>query len=275
MTASAVRTAHTPPPPRSPSRGRRTAADRMSALGRAELTLLLRSRASLVTAVIMPSTMAFAMRGMVEELDLGGTGLSVATVMLPAALATALLFSVYTYLVGVYVLRREGLVLKRLRTGEVRDGEILAGCALPAFLMAVVQSLLLAAGMTAFLDADAPAAPHLAVLGLLLGVAMTVAGAALTAAFTRTAESAQLTFLPFLLVTMAGSGVFAPREVMPDAMADGAAWLPFSPVMDLLRGGWTGDLAGTDQVRATLLALAWTCLAVLAVRRWFRWGPRS
>ncbi|AUA15485.1 ABC transporter permease [Streptomyces malaysiensis subsp. malaysiensis] len=271
MMTSAAGTAQAP----TATRARRTAADRMSALGRAELTLLLRSKASLVTAVILPSTMAFAMRGMVEELDLGGTGLSVATVMLPAALATALLFSVYTNLVGVYVLRRESLVLKRLRSGELHDSEILVGSALPAFLLAGVQSLLLAGGMTAFLDADAPAAPHLAVLGLLIGVAMLVAGAALTAAFTRTAESAQLTFLPFLLVTLAASGVFAPREVMPDTMADIASWLPFSPVMDLLRGGWTGELAGTDQIRATLLALAWTGLAVFAVRRWFRWGQRG
>ncbi|AEM85444.1 ABC transporter permease [Streptomyces violaceusniger] len=271
MTTSAARTARTSVA----TATRRTAADRMTALGRAELTLLLRSKASLVTAVILPSTMAFAMRGTVEELDLGGTGLSVATVMLPAALAMALLFSVYTYLVGVYVVRREGLVLKRLRSGEVRDWEILVGSALPAFLLAVVQSLLLAVGMTAFLDADAPAAPHLAVLGLLGGVAMLVAGAALTAAFTRTSESAQMTFLPFLLVTMAGSGVFAPREVMPDTMADVAAWLPFSPVMDLLRGGWTDDLAAVDQLRAVILALAWTGLAVFAVRRRFRWGPRS
>ncbi|MEV0320233.1 ABC transporter permease [Streptomyces sp. NPDC050658] len=275
MTTSTAPTTNRPAAPDAARSGRRTAADRMAALGRAELTLLVRSKASLVTAVVLPSTMAFAMRGMVEELDLGGTGMSVATVMVPASLATALLFSVYTYLVGVYVLRREGLVLKRLRTGEVRDAEIIAGSALPALLLAVVQSLLLAVGMTAFLDAAAPAAPHLAVVGLLLGFAMLVAGAALTAAFTRTAESAQLTFLPFLLVTMAGSGVFAPREVMPDAMADAASWLPFSPVMDLLRGGWTGDLSGADQLRATVLALAWTGLAVFAVRRWFRWGPRG
>ncbi|CDR14819.1 ABC transporter permease [Streptomyces iranensis] len=271
MTTSAARTGRT----HAATPTRVTAMDRLAALGRAELTLLVRSKAALVTAVVLPSIMAFAMRGVVNQLDLGGTGLSVATVMLPAALAMALFFSVYTNLVGVYVLRRETLVLKRLRSGEVRDWEILVGNALPAFLLALVQSLLLAIGMTVFLDADAPAAPHLAVFGLLVGVAMLVAAGALTAAFTRTAESAQLTFLPFLLVTMTASGVYAPREVMPDMLADIAAWLPFSPVMDLLRGGWTGGLDGVDQLRAALLALAWTGLAVFGVRRWFRWGPRG
>ncbi|NGN65342.1 ABC transporter permease [Streptomyces sp. A7024] len=264
----------TPAPAGSTSRPT-AAGGRLAALGRAELTLLLRSRATLVTAVLLPSVTAFAMRGMVKGLDLGGTGLSVATVMLPGALATALFFAVYTNLVGVYVVRREGLVLKRLRSGEVRDWEILVGSALPALAVAFVQSVLLAVGLTVFLDAAAPPAPHLVVLGLLLGMAMLVAGAALTAAFTRTAESAQLTFLPFLLVTMAASGVFAPRELLPDAAAEVADRLPFSPVMDLLRGGWTGDLGAVDQLRLTLLALVWTGVAVFAVHRRFRWGPRS
>ncbi|MCB5907723.1 ABC transporter permease [Streptomyces pinistramenti] len=251
------------------------AVGRLAALGRAELTLLLRSKASMFTALALPVTMAFAMRGMVKSLDLGGTGLSVATVLLPGALAMALFFAVYTNLVGVYVLRREGLVLKRLRTGEVRDWEVLAGGALPAVLLALVQCVLLIAGLTAALDAPAPAAPHLVALGLLTGVALLVAGAALTAAFTRTAESAQLTFLPFMLVTMAGSGLFLPRELLPGTAGQVGAWLPFSPVMDLLRGGWTGGLSAVDQGRLTLFALMWTGAAVFAVYRWFRWEPRN
>ncbi|WP_419996859.1 ABC transporter permease [Streptomyces boninensis] len=254
---------------------RTTAAGRLAALGRAELTLLLRSRAALFTAMLVPGITVISGRSMVKGLDLGGTGLSVATVLVPGALAMALFFAVYTNLVGVYVVRREGLVLKRLRTGEVRDWEILAGGALPAVLLALLQCALLAVGVAAVLDAPAPEAPHLIAAGLLIGLALLVAAAAVTAGFTRTAESAQLTFLPFLLLTMVGSGVFAPREVLPDALADVAALLPFSPVMDLLRGGWTGALDGSEQVRAVVVALVWTGLAVFAVQRWFRWEPRS
>ncbi|WP_030622389.1 ABC transporter permease [Streptomyces sclerotialus] len=253
---------------------RRGLVARLGALGRAELTLLVRSRAALFTALLLPAVMAVSMRGMVKSLDLGGTGLSFATVLLPGSLGMALFFAVYTNLVGVYVTRRESLVLKRLRTGEVRDWEIFAGGALPALLLALVQCVLLSVGLTAVLDAPAPAAPHLVVLGLLAGAAMLVVGAALTASFTRTAESAQLTFLPFMLVSMAGSGLFLPREVLPGVAADISAWLPFSPVMDLLRGGWTGGLDVADQARPVLTALAWTGVTALAVRQWFRWGPR-
>lgn len=253
---------------------RSTAASRLAALGRAELALLTRSRAALITAFLVPAVTAFSMRGMVKSLDLGGTGLSIATVLLPGSLGLALFFSVYSNLVGVYVTRRESLVLKRLRTGEVRDWEIFAGGALPALMLALVQSVLLIIGLTVVLDAPAPAAPHLLVVGLLIGVALLVAAGALTAAVTRTAESAQLTFLPFWLLSMVGSGMFVPREVLPGVMADISAWLPFSPVMDLLRGAWTGDLGVMEQARPVLAALAWTGVAALGVRQWFRWSPR-
>ncbi|MEU0130554.1 MULTISPECIES: ABC transporter permease [unclassified Streptomyces] len=261
-------------PATTPPSARSGPASRMAALGRAELTLLLRSKAALFTALMVPAIMAFSMRGLVKSLDLAGTGLSIATVLLPGILAMALFFSVYTNLVGVYVTRRESLVLKRLRAGEVRDWEILAGGALPAVVLALVQCLLMAVGLTVVLDAPLPEAPHLVILGLLAGLALLVAGGALTAAVTRTAESSQLTFLPFMLVTMAGSGLFLPREVLPGVVGDISAWLPFSPVMDLLRGGWTGDLGLMDQGRLLLTALAWTGAAALGVRRWFRWSPR-
>ncbi|MFB8119728.1 ABC transporter permease [Streptomyces sp. NPDC056465] len=260
--------------PEAAAPARSGAGARLAALGRAELTLLLRSRAALITALLVPAVTAFSMRGMVRSLDLGGTGLSIATVLLPGALGLALIFSVYANLVGVYVTRRESLVLKRLRTGEVRDWEIFAGGALPALLLALVQCVLLVIGLTVTLDAPAPAAPHLVVVGLLTGGALLVAAAALTAAVTRTAESAQLTFLPFWLLSMAGSGMFVPREVLPGVVADISAWLPFSPVTDLLRGAWTGDLGIMDQGRLVLAALAWTGVAALGVRQWFRWGPR-
>lgn len=251
-----------------------TAAARMIALGRAELTLLLRSKASLVNAVILPSAVAFAMRGAVEGMELEGTGLSVATVMLPAALANALFFAVYTNLVGVYVVRREGLVLKRLRTGELRDWEILTGGALPALLLVLVQSVLLGAGMTVFLDAEAPAAWHLVVAlpAHRRGDAGRSGG---TDRGVHPDRGERTTDVPALPV---GDHVrlrgLRPREVLPDAAADIAAWLPFSPVMDLLRGGWTGDLGATEQLRAALVALAWTAVAVYGVHRRFRWEPR-
>lgn len=148
-----------------------TPVGRMAALARAEMVLFGRSKGTLVAALFVPLTLPFAMRSAVEEMDLKDAGLSVGLVMLPAAIGFSLLFAVYSSLVGVFTARREELVLKRLRTGELRDAEVLAGAALPAVVTGLVQCVLLAVGCTILLDLGAPSAPHLAILGLLLGLA--------------------------------------------------------------------------------------------------------
>nr|WP_203616197.1 ABC transporter permease [Streptomyces sp. SID13726] len=246
----------------------------MGALARAEFTLLLRSKATLVTAVLVPLGLPFTLRSVVDGMDVESSGLSVGLVLLPAAIGFSLLFGVYSALVAILTARREELVLKRLRTGELRDFEILCGTALPIAATGLVQSLVLVAGSTVLLDVPAPRAPHLALLGLLSGLVMCAALAALTAAVTRTVESAQVTAVPFTLVSMSLSGVIVPLEMLPDRLASVCELLPLSPVITLIRGGWTGTLSVYEALGALGTALAWTVLAVFAVQRWFRWEPR-
>lgn len=247
---------------------------RMAALARAELTLLGRSRSTLLSAVLVPLTLPVALRSAVSQMDLDEAGLDVGLVMLPASIGFSLLFGVYSALVGIYAARREELVLKRLRTGEPRDAEILAGAALPVVVTGLVQSLVLVAACTVVLDMPAPGAPHLAVLGLLLGLVLCAALGAVTATVTRTVESAQVTTLPLVLLSMTLSGVTVPLELLPDRLASVCALLPLSPVITLVRGGWSGDLSAYEALGAVATALAWIALAVFAVRRWFRWEPR-
>ncbi|MFE1590880.1 ABC transporter permease [Streptomyces sp. NPDC058737] len=251
-----------------------TPMSRMTALARAEMILLGRNKGTVVAALFIPFVMPFSVRAGAEEMDLGKAGLTIGTLVLPAAIGFSLLFAVYSALVGVFVVRREELVLKRLRTGELRDVEILGGSALPAVLSGLVQSILLAAGCMALLDLSAPSAPHLAVLGLLLGLLMCAALAAVTASFTKTGESAQVTPLPFTFVSMFGSGLFIPLDLLPDRLASVCELLPLTPVITLVRGGWTGDLSAGEALGAVATAVAWTVLAVFAVRRRFRWEPR-
>ncbi|NUP03053.1 MAG: ABC transporter permease [Nonomuraea sp.] len=252
----------------------RMAVGRMKSLARAELTLFGRSRGMIVTVVFMPLVLPLSVRAVVEDMDLKGTGLSVGTVLLPGAIGFSLLFAVYSALVGVFVGRREELVLKRLRTGELRDGEILAGTALPAVTTGFVQSLVLAAACTALLDVPAPKAPQLAVVGLLLGLVVCALLAAVTAGVTRTVESAQVTALPLVMVAMVGSGITVPLELMPDRMASLCELLPLTPVITLIRGGWTGELSAYGTIGPVMTALAWAAAGVFAVGRWFRWEPR-
>ncbi|MFE0443706.1 ABC transporter permease [Streptomyces fungicidicus] len=251
-----------------------TPVGRMTSLARAELTLLGRSKGTLVAALFVPLVLPLSVRSAAEEMDLAEAGLTPGTVVLPAAVGFSLLFAVYSALVGIFVVRREELVLKRLRTGELRDAEILGGSALPAVLTGLAQCLLLTVGCSVLLDLPAPSAPHLAVLGLLLGLVMCAALAAVTASHTRTGESAQVTPMPLMFVSMLGSGMFVPLELLPDRLASFCELLPLTPVVTLVRGGWTGDLSAAEAVGAVAAAVAWTVLAVFAVRRWFRWEPR-
>ncbi|WP_411761818.1 ABC transporter permease [Streptomyces tunisiensis] len=251
-----------------------TPAGRMASLARAELILLGRNKGALVAGLFVPLVLPLSVRSAAEEMDLAKAGLTPGELVLPAAVGFSLLFAVYSTLVGVYVVRREELVLKRLRTGELRDAEILSGAALPAVLTGLLQCLLLIAGCAVLLDLSAPSAPHLAVLGLLLGLVMSAALAAATASWTRTGESAQVTPMPLMFVSMLGSGMFFPLELFPDRLASVCELLPLTPVITLVRGGWTGGLSAGDALGALAVALAWTAVAVFAVRRRFRWEPR-
>ncbi|MFF9346379.1 ABC transporter permease [Streptomyces sp. NPDC014734] len=256
-----------------PKRGT-TVAGRLRALGRAELTLLARNRTAVFVALLVPLAMVVAMKTSLDRIDLGGTGLTVAGAALTGGIGMVLMQVVYMNLVAAYVARREELVLKRLRTGEVTDREILAGTALPSAALALAQTVLVVLAGAVFFGLGVPQRPELLVIGLVLGVVLLSALAAVTSVVTRTVQTAQITTMPLFLVSMMGSGLFVPLEILPDRVASVCELLPVTGVMTLVRAGWLGSADGYDMLGAGLNALAWTVLAVFAVQRWFRWEPR-
>ncbi|MFV0129076.1 ABC transporter permease [Streptomyces sp. HMX112] len=247
---------------------------RLAALGRAELVLLVRNRYALSMALLMPVLMVGALWSSFDRIDLGGNGMSAVGATLSGGIGMVLLFVVHVNLVSAYVARREELVLKRLRTGEASDREILTGTALPAAVLALGQCALLVAGGVVLLDVPAPRRPELLVGGVLTGIVLLVVMAAATAALTRTVESAQLTTMPLLLVSSIGSGLFVPLEVFPGTVASVAELLPLTGVMTLVRAGWLDGGNPGEPAGAAAVSLAWVMISVFAVRRWFRWEPR-
>ncbi|WSZ87026.1 ABC transporter permease [Streptomyces sp. NBC_00859] len=246
----------------------------MLALARAELTLLGRSKAALLTMLVLPISMSVVISSTTSQETLDKAGLTAGAMLLPGAIGFSLLFALHHGVVGVLVVRREQLVLKRLRTGEARDTEILAGASLPSVIVALVQCAILTAGCAVVFDMSLPPAPELLFAGVALGVVMLTAMGAATAGITKSAEASQLTVIPLMLVTMAGSGVFVPLEIFPDRLASVCELLPLTPVVDLVRAGWTGSMSAYDALGHVLTLVAWTVLSVFAVRRWFRWEPR-
>ena len=92
--------------------------------------------------------------------------------LLTGLTAFALLLAVYCNLVAALVARREELVLKRLRTGESTDAEILAGTAAPAIAIAWAQIAVATAAAVAVFGMAPPANAVLMLVALILGTAV-------------------------------------------------------------------------------------------------------
>ena len=245
---------------------------RLAALSSTELILLRRNKVLLFNAALTPLVLVALMAvngGNTMDLESRAQLASVLT-------GVMLLLVVYVNLLYAYVARRDERVLTRLRAGECRDGEILAGTAVPSVLIALGQLVVLFAVGASVLHMPVPAQPVLLVVGVLLGCLTFIGLALLTTLFTRNVEAAQVTSLPVLVLCVFGGGLAIPLDGLPAPLPDLARLLPMSPVMELVRLGWLGPV---DGYRATLVPLAvgvaWALGGVLAARRWFRWDARA
>ena len=126
----------------------------------------------------------------------------------------AALFPVYYNVLSQFVNRRDELVLKRMRTGETRDAELLVSIALPGAISALVLTAV-AVPVAAAVGQPLPVNPLLYAALAVLTVTMFTAFAYWTAAWTRSAESAQLTSLPIIFLASLG-----PLGVTISGMAD-------------------------------------------------------
>ncbi|MEV8322540.1 ABC transporter permease [Kitasatospora sp. NPDC056731] len=261
-----------------------TTARRLLSLGRAEATLLLRNRAALFTALLLPLLLIAGRRNMLKQQAESHPGLDVDTLLITGTIGGVLAFVVYYNLTAAYVARRNELVLKRLRTGEARDIEILAGTAVPSVSLALMMCAVVGIGAAALLKLSTPVNPLLLAVGLVLSIAVFIALAAISSAFTKTVETAGITTLPVLLVSQFGSGLLIPLEIMPPGLADFCRLLPTTPAFQLIRIGWTGSdgsaaatgFAGTWSTAAPHLVTGavWLGLAVWGAVRYFRWESR-
>lgn len=253
---------------------------RVLALASAEIRLLLRSRTAVVSSLLGPVLLL----GSVAAIDLSN-GLELdGRSFVSSAIGVTLVLVLYYNLVTTFVARREELVLQRMRTGELTDGEMLLGTAVPTLLVTVVQVLAVAVGVVALGRWSAPVDVVLPLLALLGGGALMVVLAAATTSFTRTVEAAQFTTLPLVLAATICSGLLVPLSGLPQPVAEVSRFLPLTPVVELSRLGLVGatwddhavDTAGAWAAAPVPLAVlaAWLVVGALVARRVFRWAPR-
>ena len=256
----------------------RGSARRIGALSRAEALLLRRNPMALLTALGTPIVGVALLNALPPS---GSVPLPGASVVVTVT-AFALLFPLYYNLVTTLVARREELVLKRLRSGECSDSEILLGAGTPAMTIAWGQTIVGVVAATAVLGMALPVNPALVIVAVLLGTVVFVLLAAVSTAVTRTVEMAQLSTLPVVVVSMVLGGLFPP-DMLPGPLPWVAELLPLTQVVDLMWLGLTGttrDSPGDGEslsgiVAAFLVLGAWVVAGVLARRRLMRWEPRK
>jgi ABC-2 type transport system permease protein len=253
---------------------------RTASLTRWNMVLLSRNRLAFFYAVVFPALpLVLLLTG--DRGDVSAGASAVTTGFLVAAL-----FTIYYNVLSQFVNRRDELVLKRMRTGEAQDAELLASIALPGAMSALLVCAILVP-VAAALGQPLPVNP---LIYAALAVAMVAAFSAFafwTAAWTRSAESAQLTSMPLILLASAGPLTSAIPD-MPDRLRDVLSLTPGAAMSDLIRVGWFG-LDGPDATVTTLTFMdtwgpavvpllvlaAWTLLAITLARRSIRWEPRT
>ena len=260
------------------SRG--SARRRVLALASAEIRLLLRNRTAVVSSLLGPVALlgSVAVIGVSNGRELDGPD------FIASAIGITLVMVAYYNLVTTFVARREALVLQRMRTGELTDGEILLGTAVPTLLVTVVQILVAGVGVVALGRWSAPVDVVLPLLALLGGGALMVVLAAATTSFTRTVDAAQFTTLPLVLAATCFSGLLVQLSGFPERLAQALRLLPLTPVIELSRLGlvgetWRGsavDTAGAWAAAPVPLAVlaGWLVVGAVVARRVFRWAPR-
>ncbi|MDO5533479.1 MAG: ABC transporter permease [Propionibacteriaceae bacterium] len=250
---------------------------RFAALVAGETRILVRNKTALFTAVALPLFMAVAFSGLAmgrEQLGL---------VLTLVVIGSALMFVLYYTMVSSLVARREQLVLKRLYAGEPTPLEILLAPAVPLWGLFVVQAGL---GIAGALVLGTPIAhPWALALALIGGAAAWTALAIWSATWTRTLESAQLTTMPLIIVSMLLSGFSLPLDIMPALVQRVAHWLPMTPVIDLINLAFLGTgIDGTVLTGRALLTgtidmliplVLWTVAALNLGLRGFRWDARG
>ncbi|WP_043622408.1 ABC transporter permease [Nonomuraea candida] len=194
-------------------------------------------------------------------------------------------------LVESFVMRRQLLILKRLRGTELPDLAIFGGEILTVLSVGLLQLALIVGLARAAHGITLPANPALLVVTVLLGIAVFAAMAVAVSGRVPAQGATVVVSLPFLLLAIGLSGFAYPVAAFPEWLRTVSSFLPFGRIAE----GVSTAYLGRDYVGHTgpglparvgvlegfvvmwpgwLVLAAWLVLALLAAKRWFKWEPR-
>ncbi|KQB83324.1 ABC transporter permease [Corynebacterium oculi] len=236
---------------------------RIMSLGRAEFRQLLRNR-TLMGMMLLP--LAPVLMLYKTNADDPSAGAAASTDLL---IQFVLLFGVYYPVLSITAARRDEKVLKRLRVGELTDPDILVSLSAPAILSSLTVIALGAAGLL-LLGSPLPDHPGPVVVAVVLGIPLVWGMALLTSIVTPTAEAAQMTSMPVMILIMLSAGFT--RVLFPETLSEAIGYTPFAAGSDLLHLGWGESIMQSEGfLRPVLVLSAWTLLCCWAAVRYMKW----
>lgn len=278
----------TPDPRQLSERPKGSSVKRFIALARAETLQFIRNKTLLINATVVPTAFALVMYFIQSGSDDASKVDAAATAMEYFLLFALMFVQFYTVLSMVTTRRDEG-VLKRLRTGESRDVEILGASSFPGAVLTIVFTAVIAV-LLMVLGAPGPVNVVPIIAAVLLGLAVVSGLALVTSGFTKNAEAAQITSMPVMLLLFASMGLF--RQLYSDAVSEVIDRTPFALIFDLAQYGWAGNTM-VDRIAADgaaplesgavlaetwpmmLILVVWAAVCLWAGAKYVRWDVRQ
>lgn len=258
---------------------------RIASLAGAELKVLGRNSVAAFYAVLMAPGMLLLMTTLPFWEDLAGmAGPAMAVRAVGMLVVFGLVMAVYYNLTTAAVARRESLALKRQVSGTARPWEVLTALSVPNVAVFVVQFVVVLGVVAWRMDVPAFTNPIVALVGLVLGAVVFALLSFVTTIVTRTAESAQLTTMPMMLVGLGISGAILPMSVLPERVQTVLELLPVLPVNELVTMGIGGTTMAGEQLsfaetfaasgRPVVVLAVWAVVLAIVVRNKMPLEPR-
>lgn len=240
------------------------------ALSRAEFILLRRNAVQLFYAIAMPLMVPILLMNITQG---PGKQAIVASAVSFAILLTIVLVSYYNPL-SALVNRREESTLQRLRAGELTDSLILLSVCTPGIILGLIVPVLTLLLAKVIINLQTPSHPVLIALAIVLAIALMCILAMVTANFTRTPESAQLTSMPIIILLSIGSLAPMLQKSVPLALRAAIEATPGAPFAHLMSMGWFGSIDAAVIARSVAILAAWLIGGLIYTAGKFRWAPR-
>ncbi|WP_066375902.1 ABC transporter permease [Herbidospora mongoliensis] len=178
----------------------------------------------------------------------------------------------FATLLESFVVKRQLLILKRLRGTELPDLAIFGGEILTVVSIGLVQLVAIVGVANAVHGVALPADPLLLAVTVLLALAVFAAMGVAVSGRVPSTGSIIAVSLPFHLLNMGLSGLVLPLSDFPEWAGIVAAFLPFGWAAEGITMAYFGGFV--LMWPGWLVLVAWLVLSLLAARRWFKWEPQ-